>query len=295
MVTILGVPLQALLGQLLVGAINGGFYALLSLGIAIIFGMLHIINFAHGALYMMGAFMAWILLNYFGLNFWFALVIAPIVVGLVGIVLERTLLSRLYNQDHLYNLLLTFGLGLIIVGLFRIGFGGSGKPYSPPEALMGALNLGFMFLPVYRGFVLAVALVSCLVVWLVIERTRLGAYLRAATENAEIVEAFGINVPLLIALTYGGGVALAGFAGVLAAPIYSVYPNMGHDLMIIVFALVVIGGLGSIFGAIVTGFSLGIIEGLTKVFYPEASTTVVFVLMAVVLLVKPAGLFGKEA
>lgn len=293
MIEIFGISTQALFGQLLIGAINGAFYAILSLGIAIIFGLLNIVNFAHGAMYMMGAYVAWMLLEYAGVPFWGALFIAPLVVGLCGMILERAFIRRLRNEDHLYSLLLTFGLGLMITALFRIEFGGSGLPYSIPSQLAGGTSLGFMFLPNYRGFVVLAAIVLCVSTWFIIERTRLGSYLRAATEDAEMVEAFGINVPLMITLTYGVGVALAGIAGVLAAPIYSVNPTMGNDLMIVVFALVVIGGMGSILGAIITGFAVGIAEGLTKVFYPEASTSVVFVLMAVVLLFKPAGFFGK--
>jgi branched-chain amino acid transport system permease protein len=295
MFELLGIPPQALFGQLLLGLINGAFYAVLSLGLAVIFGLLNIINFTHGAQYMLGAFVAWMLLNYFGLGFWWALFLVPIIVGVLGIVIERLLLKRLYQLDHLYGLLLTFGLALIISGVFRNYYGVSGMPYAIPPQLAGGQNLGFMFLPNYRAFVVAVSLVVCIATWFVIEKTRLGAYLRAATENPTLVQAFGINVPLLITLTYGFGVALAGFAGVLAAPIYSVNPNMGADLIIVVFAVVVIGGMGSILGAIITGFSLGIVEGLTKVFYPEGSATVIFIIMALVLLVKPAGLFGRTA
>lgn len=295
MFELIGVPPQALFGQLLLGLINGSFYALLSLGLAVIFGLLNIINFAHGAQYMMGAFAAWMLLNYLGVGYWWALILAPLIVGATGIVLERLLISRLYKLDHLYGLLLTFGVALIIQGLFRNEYGVSGLPYQIPEALAGGQNLGFMFLPNYRGWVIVASLVVCLATWFMIEKTRLGAYLRAATENPTLVGAFGINVPLLITLTYGFGVALAAFAGVLAAPIYSVNPNMGADLIIVVFAVVVIGGMGSILGAIVTGFGLGLIEGLTRVFYPEGSAVVIFVIMALVLLVKPAGLFGRES
>ena len=295
MTTILGVPIQALSGQMLLGLINGSFYAILSLGLAVIFGLLNIINFAHGAQYMMGAFVAWLLLNHFGVGYWPALVIAPLVVGLFGVILEKTLISRLYKLDHLYGLLLTFGLALIIQGLFRNEFGASGLPYAIPPELSGGHKLPFMFLPNYRGWVVVASLVICLATWLAIEKTKLGAYLRAATENPALVQAFGINVPLLLTLTYGCGVALAGFAGVLAAPVLSVNPNMGADIIIVVFAVVVIGGMGSIIGAIVTGFGLGLVEGLTKVFYPEASSTVIFVIMAIVLLVKPAGLFGRAA
>jgi branched-chain amino acid transport system permease protein len=293
--TIFGVPLQALFGQLLIGLINGSFYALLSLGLSVIFGLLNIINFAHGALYMMGAFVAYFLLQYAGLGYWWALVLSPITVGLVGIVIERTTLKRLYHLDHLYGLLLTFGFALVIQGLFRHEYGSSGLPYSMPPQLAGGRNLGFMFLPNYRAWVIVLSLGVCLATWFVIERTRLGAYLRAATENPALVRAFGINVPRMITLTYGFGVALAALAGVLAAPIYQVNPLMGADLIIVVFAVVVIGGLGSIMGSIVTGFTLGLVEGFTKVFYPEASNTVIFVIMAVVLMVRPAGLFGRTA
>jgi branched-chain amino acid transport system permease protein len=295
MFELLGIPPQALFGQLLLGLINGSFYALLSLGLAIIFGLLNIINFTHGAQYMMGAFVAWMALNYLGVPYWAALLVVPIVVGATGVVLERVLISRLYHLDHLYGLLLTFGLALIITGVFRNQYGISGLPYAMPTLLSGGQNLGFMFLPNYRGWVIVVSLVVCLATWFVIEKTRLGAYLRAATENPTMVGAFGINVPRLITLTYGFGVALAAFAGVLAAPIYSVNPNMGADVIIVVFAVVVIGGMGSIMGSIVTGFGLGLIEGLTRVFYPEGSAVVIFVIMAIVLLVKPAGLFGREA
>ncbi len=293
MFELLGIPPQALFGQLLLGLINGSFYAILSLGLAIIFGLLNIINFTHGAQYMMGAFVAWMLLTYAGLGYWWALVLAPLIVGATGVVIERLLIARLYNLDHLYGLLLTFGLALIIQGLFRNQYGVSGLPYSMPSELMGGQNLGFMFLPNYRAWVVVASLVVCFATWFVIEKTRLGAYLRAATENPTLVQAFGINVPRLVTLTYGFGVALAAFAGVLATPIYSVNPNMGADTIIVVFAVVVIGGMGSILGSIVTGFSLGIVEGLTKVFYPEASATVIFIIMAIVLLVKPAGLFGR--
>src|SRR6266568_4404784 len=295
MFEILGISPQALFGQLLIGLINGSFYALLSLGLAVIFGMLNIINFAHGAQYMLGAFAAYFLLNYAGLGYWWALVIVPIVVGLAGIVIERLFLQWLYKLDHLYGLLLTFGLALIMEGLFRNFYGSSGLPYRIPEALQGAQNLGFMFLPNYRAWVIVFSLGVCLSTWFVIERTRLGAYLRAATENPTLVRAFGINVPRMITLTYGFGVALAALAGVMAAPIYSVKPDMGADLIIVVFAVVVIGGMGSIMGAIVTGFGLGVIEGLTKVFFPEASNTVIFIIMAIVLLIRPAGLFGRTA
>ncbi|MGB3503413.1 MAG: branched-chain amino acid ABC transporter permease [Mesorhizobium sp.] len=295
MTEIFGIPTAALYGQLLLGFINGAFYATLSLGLAVIFGLLNIINFTHGAQYMMGAFISWMLLNYLGLGYWPALLLAPLIVGVVGIILERLLISRLYKLDHLYGLLLTFGLALMIEGLFRNSYGISGMSYSIPPSLSGGVNLGFMFLPLYRGWVVVASLAVCLLTWFVIEKTRIGAYLRAATENPTLVNAFGINVPLMITLTYGFGVALAGFAGVLAAPIYSVNPLMGSNLIIVVFAVVVIGGMGSILGAIVTGFSLGLVEGLTKVFYPEAASTVIFIIMAIVLLVKPAGLFGREA
>jgi branched-chain amino acid transport system permease protein len=293
MFDILGIPAPLLFGQLLLGLINGAFYAMLSLGLAVIFGLLNIINFAHGAQFMMGAFAAWMLLEYLGLGYWWALVLAPIIVGITGVVMERLMISRLYKLDHLYGLLLTFGLGLIIEGIFRNEFGSSGMPYRIPPELAGAWDLGFMFLPVYRGWVVIAALILCVATWLLIEKTRLGAYLRAATENASLVQAFGVNVPRMVTLTYGAGVALAANGGVLAAPIYSVNPQMGTNLIIVVFAVVVIGGMGSILGSIVTGFGLGIIEGLTKVFWPEASSTVIFVIMAIVLLARPAGLFGR--
>ncbi|WP_377811397.1 branched-chain amino acid ABC transporter permease (plasmid) [Azospirillum sp. A29] len=289
-----GIPPQALFGQLLLGLINGSFYALLSLGLAVIFGMLNVVNMAHGALYMVGAFVAWLLLTYLGVGYWGALVLAPLAVGAVGLVLERTMLRRLYKVDHLYGLLLTFGLALIFEGAFRHQYGVSGQPYPIPDLLKGGTNLGFMYLPTYRGWVVAASLLVCLGTWFAIERTKLGAYLRAATENPTLVQAFGINVPVMVSLTYGFGVALAGLAGVLAAPIYQVSPLMGSNLIIVVFAVVVIGGMGSILGAIVTGLGLGLLEGLAKVFYPEASNIVVFVIMAVVLMVKPAGLFGRE-
>ena len=291
---IFGIPTQAFMGQLLIGLINGSFYALLSLGLAVIFGLLNIINFTHGAQYMMGAFVAYFLLQWVGLGYWWALLVAPLVVGMIGVVLERTMLKRLYALDHLYGLLLTFGLALVIQGLFRNQFGSSGLPYGMPPQLVGTYNLGFMFLPVYRAWVVVFSLVVCLATWFVIERTRLGAYLRAATENPTLVQAFGINVPRMITLTYGFGVALAALAGVLAAPIYQVNPLMGANMIIVVFAVVVIGGMGSIMGSIVTGFGLGVIEGLTKVFYPEASNTVIFIIMAIVLLIRPAGLFGAQ-
>jgi branched-chain amino acid transport system permease protein len=295
MFEIFGIPSQALFGQLLLGLINGSFYALLSLGLAVIFGMLNIINFAHGAQYMMGAFVAYFLLSYAGLNYWVALIVAPLAIGAFGVLIERTLLKWIYRLDHLYGLLLTFGLALIIEGVFRNYFGSSGLPYRVPELLQGGQNLGFMFLPNYRAWVVVFSLVVCLTTWFVIERTKLGSYLRAATENPALVRAFGINVPRMITLNYGFGVALAALAGVMAAPIYNVSPQMGAHLIIVVFAVVVIGGMGSIMGAIVTGFGLGLIEGLTKVFFPEASNTVIFIIMAIVLLIRPAGLFGRSA
>jgi len=294
MFEIFGVPSTALFGQLLIGLINGSFYALLSLGLAVIFGMLNIINFSHGAQYMMGAFGAYLLLQYTGLGYWPALIVAPILVGITGVIVERLFLQKLYKLDHLYGLLLTFGLALIFEGVARNYFGSAGLPYTVPESLRGGQNLGFMFLPNYRAWVIAASLCVCIGTWFVIERTRLGAYLRAATENPTLVRAFGINVPRMITLTYGFGVALAAFAGVMAAPIYNVSPQMGSELIIVVFAVVVIGGMGSILGAIITGFGLGVIEGLTKVFFPEASNTVIFVIMAIVLLVRPAGLFGRR-
>jgi branched-chain amino acid transport system permease protein len=295
MIEIFGIPSTALFGQLLVGLINGSFYALLSLGLAVIFGMLNIINFAHGAQYMMGAFAAFLLLDYFDIGYWPALVLVPVLVGAVGIAIERLFLQWLYRLDHLYGLLLTFGLALIIEGLFHYVYGSAGQPYRLPDLLSHGHNLGFMYLPDYRAWVIAVSVVVCLATWFLIERTSLGAYLRAATENPTLVRAFGINVPRMITLTYGFGVGLAALAGVLAAPIYNVSPQMGSDIIIVVFAVVVIGGMGSIMGAIVTGFGLGIIEGLTKVFWPEASNTVIFVIMAIVLLIRPAGLFGRRA
>jgi branched-chain amino acid transport system permease protein len=292
--SIFGVPTQALFGQLLIGLINGAFYAMLSLGLAVIFGLLNIINFTHGAQYMLGAFCAYFLLQFAGLGYWWSLLLAPLVVGAVGIVIERTMLARLYKLDHLYGLLLTFGLALIIQGVFTNYYGSSGLPYQIPSELGGAFNLGFMFLPKYRAWVILASLVVCLATWFVIERTKLGSYLRAATENPALVQAFGVNVPRMITLTYGFGVALAGLAGVLAAPIYTVNPQMGANMIIVVFAVVVIGGMGSILGAVLTGFGLGVIEGLTKVFYPEASNTVIFVIMVIVLILRPAGLFGRE-
>ena len=291
---IFGIPMAALMGQLLLGLVNGSFYAMLSLGLAVIFGLLNVINFAHGALYMMGAFLAWMGLNYFGINYWVMLIVAPIMVAIFGIIIEKSMLRWLYKLDHLYGLLLTFGITLMIEGVFRSFYGVSGQPYSVPPQLMGATDLGFMILPNYRAWVVAASLVVCLATWFVIEKTRLGAYLRAGTENPKMVEAFGINVPLMVTLTYGFGVALAGFAGVLAAPVLQVSPLMGSNLIVVVFAVVVIGGMGSILGSIVTGLGLGVLEGLTKVFYPELSATVVFIIMAIVLLIRPAGLFGRE-
>jgi branched-chain amino acid transport system permease protein len=295
MFEIFGIPSGALFGQLLIGLINGSFYALLSLGLAVIFGMLNIINFSHGAQYMMGAFAAYLLLQFTGMGYWSALIVAPIIVGITGIIVERLFLQWIYKLDHLYGLLLTFGLALIIEGVARNKLGSAGLPYVVPDSLRGGTNLGFMFLPNYRAWVVVASLTICFSTWFIIERTRLGAYLRAATENPTLVRAFGINVPLMITLTYGFGVALAAFAGVMAAPIYNVSPQMGSELIIVVFAVVVIGGMGSILGAIVTGFGLGVVEGLTKVFFPEASNTVIFVIMAIVLLVRPAGLFGRRA
>jgi branched-chain amino acid transport system permease protein len=294
MTEIFGVPTQALFGQLLIGLINGSFYALLSLGLAVIFGLLNIINFTHGAQYMMGAFCAYLLLTKTGLGYWWALLVAPLVVGAFGMLIERTMLKQLYKLDHLYGLLLTFGLALIIQGLFRNEYGSSGQPYPIPKELTGGQNLGFMFLPTYRAWVIIASLFVCLGTWFLIEKTKLGSYLRAATENPELVQAFGINVPRMITLTYGFGVGLAALAGVMAGPIYQVSPQMGADLIIVVFAVVVIGGMGSILGSIITGFALGVAEGLTKVFYPEASNTVIFIIMALVLMVKPAGLFGTQ-
>jgi len=290
---IFGIPTPLLFGQLLLGLINGAFYAMLSLGLAVIFGLLNIINFTHGAQFMMGAFVAWMLLHYLGIGYWWALILSPLLVGLTGVILERTMICRLYKMDHLYGMLLTFGISLIIEGIFRNQYGSSGMPYRIPSQLSGAWDLGFMFMPVYRGWVVVFALFACITTWLVIEKTRLGAYLRAATENAPLVQAFGVNVPRMITLTYGAGVALAALAGVLAATIYSVNPQMGTNLIIVVFAVVVIGGMGSILGSVLTGFGLGIIEGLTKVFYPEASATVIFIIMVIVLLARPTGLFGR--
>ena len=291
---IFGIPLQAFLGQLLLGLVNGSFYAMLSLGLAVIFGLLGIVNFAHGALYMIGAYVAWLGLEYLQINYWLALVLSPVVVGALGVIIERTLLKHLYKLDPLSGLLLTFGLALIAEGLFREQFGVSGQQYAVPELLRGATNLGFMILPNYRAWVVVASVTICLTTWYLIERTRLGSYLRAGTENPALVQAFGINVPLMVMLTYGAGAGLAAMAGVLAAPVIQVTPLMGSNLIIIVFAVVVIGGMGSILGSILTGLVLGLVEGLTKVFYPEASSIVVFVIMAIVLIVRPAGLFGKE-
>ena len=291
---IFGIPLQAFLGQLLLGLVNGSFYAMLSLGLAVIFGLLNVINFAHGALYMMGAFSAWMGMAYFNLNYWVMLLLAPLLVGAFGILIEKTMLRWLYKLDHLYGLLLTFGITLMLEGIFRSIYGVSGQPYSVPEALQGATNLGFMILPTYRAWVVVASLVVCFATWIMIEKTKLGALLRAGTENPRLVEAFGINVPLMVTLTYGFGVALAAFAGVLAAPVIQISPLMGSNLIITVFAVVVIGGMGSILGSIITGLTLGIVEGLTRVFYPELSATVVFIIMAIVLMIRPAGLFGRE-
>ncbi|MBA5604833.1 branched-chain amino acid ABC transporter permease [Duganella sp. FT3S] len=291
---IFGVPLPAMLSQLLLGLVNGSFYAMLSLGLAVIFGLLNVINFSHGALYMMGAFLAWMGMTYLGLNYWVMLVLAPILVGAFGIIIEKTMLRWLYKLDHLYGLLLTFGITLMVEGVFRSFYGVSGQPFEVPELLAGATDLGFMVLPNYRAWVVLASLAVCLATWFVIEKTKLGSYLRAGTENPKLVEAFGVNVPLMVTMTYGFGVALAGFAGVLAAPIIQVSPLMGSNLIIVVFAVVVIGGMGSIMGSILTGLALGVIEGLTRVYYPEGSATVVFVVMIIVLLLRPAGLFGKE-
>ncbi|CAM8651411.1 LivH Branched-chain amino acid ABC-type transport system, permease components [Oxalobacteraceae bacterium] len=291
---IFGISTSALLGQLLLGLVNGSFYAMLSLGLAVIFGLLNVINFAHGALYMMGAFFAWMGLQYFGISYWLMLLLAPLLVGVFGIIIEKTMLQWLYRLDHLYGLLLTFGITLMLEGIFRSFYGVSGQPYTVPALLAGSTDLGFMNLPNYRAWVVLASIIVCLATWFVIEKTRLGAYLRAGTENPKMVEAFGVNVPLMVTLTYGFGVALAGFAGVLAAPVLQVSPLMGSNLIIVVFAVVVIGGMGSILGSILTGLGLGIIEGFTKVFYPELSSTVVFIIMAIVLLIRPAGLFGRE-
>ncbi|MDB5897637.1 MAG: putative type branched chain amino acid transport system, permease component [Ramlibacter sp.] len=292
---IFGIPHQACLGQLMLGLVNGAFYAMLSLGLAVIFGLLDVVNFAHGALYMVGAFAAWILLDKWGVNYWWALILAPLIVGLLGVLIEKLMLKRLYGLDPLYGLLLTFGLSLILEGAFRREYGVSGQSYNVPELLSGATDLGFMVLPNYRAWVVFASLTVCLATWFLIERTRLGAYLRAGTENAKLVQAFGVNVPLMVTLTYAAGAALAGLAGVLAAPVIQVNPLMGSNLIIVVFAVVVIGGMGSILGSVITGLGLGVIEGLTRVFYPEASNVVVFVIMAIVLVLRPAGLFGKEA
>ncbi len=295
MTTIFGVPPQLLFSQLLLGLINGSFYAVLSLGLAVIFGMLNIINFAHGAQYMIGAFVAWIGLTVFGVNYWAALVLAPLLVAVIGVLIERLMLRRLYKLDHLYGLLLTFGLALIAEGVFRNFYGVSGEPYDVPDQLQGGVNLGFMFLPLYRGWVVVAALGVCFVVWFAIERTPLGATLRAATQRPDLVQALGINVPLLMTLTYAAGAGLAAFAGVLAAPVVQVNPLMGSHLIIVVFAVVVIGGMGSILGSIVTGLGLGLVEALTRVYYPEASAVVIFLIMVIVLMVRPAGLFGRQA
>lgn len=294
MFELFGVPSQALFGQLLLGLINGAFYAVLSLGLALIFGMMNVINFTHGAQYMLGAYAAWLGLTYTGMSYWAALIVAPVAVAVIGIVMERCFLHWLYKLDHLYGLLLTFGLALVIEGVFRQIYGISGQPYPIPKQLMGGMNLGFMFLPIYRAWVVLASLMVCISTWLVIEKTKIGAYLRAGTENPTLVQAFGVNVPRMITITYGFGAGLAALAGVLAAPIYQVKPTMGADMIIVVFAVVVIGGMGSIMGSVVTGFLLGLLEGLTKVFYPEASNTIIFVVMAVVLMIKPAGLFGRE-
>jgi branched-chain amino acid transport system permease protein len=295
MTEIFGIPIQAFLGQLMLGLVNGAFYAMLSLGLAVIFGLLDVVNFTHGALYMLGAFTAWILLDKAQVNYWLALILSPLIVGALGVVIERVLLKRLYGLDPLYGLLLTFGLALILEGVFVQLYGVSGQSYPVPDALQGATNLGFMVLPNYRAWVVLASIVICLATWFVIERTRLGAYLRAGTENAKLVQAFGVNVPLMVMLTYGAGAALAGLAGVLAAPVYQVQPLMGSNVIIVVFAVVVIGGMGSILGSVITGLGLGVVEGFTRVFYPEASNIVVFVIMAIVLVIRPAGLFGKEA
>ncbi len=295
MATFLGINLFGLSGQLLVGLINGSFYALLSLGLAIIFGLLRIINFAQGAIYMLGAFFAWMALQYFGINYWAALILVPLAVGIIGVLMERFLLRPIANEDHLYSLLLTFGLALILQGVFTQTYGSSGLSYAIPESLKGGTRLPFMYLPNYRAWIIVASLTVCISTWWAIEKTKLGAYLRAGTENPQMMQAFGINVPLIVTITFGFGVALAGFAGVIAAPVYAVSPEMGSNILIVVFAIVVIGGMGSIGGAIITGLGMGVVEGLTKYFYPEASTTVIFLVMVVVLLVKPAGLFGKEA
>jgi branched-chain amino acid transport system permease protein len=294
MTEVFGIPVTVILGQLMLGLVNGAFYALLSLGLAVIFGLLGVVNFAHGAFYTLGAFVAWLGLQWFRIDYWFALVLAPLAVALLGIIIERLFLRHLYKLDPLYGLLLTFGIALIAEGLLQRRFGSSGQSYPVPEALQGALNLGFMFLPTYRAWVIVASLVICFATWFLIERTRLGATLRAATENAKLVQAFGINVPIIVMATYGAGVALAAFAGVLSAPVIQVAPQMGSSLVIVVFAVVVIGGMGSILGSIVSGLVLGMVEGFTKVIYPEASSIVVFVIMALVLIWRPAGLFGRE-
>ncbi len=288
-----GMPSQVLFGQLLLGLINGSFYAVLSLGLAVIFGLLHVINFAHGALYMLGAFAAWMALEYLGIGYWWSLALAPLAEGLGAAVFELAMLRRLYQSDALYGLLLTYGLALVLEGTFRNLYGVSGLPYDVPEALQGGVDVGFMFLPLYRAWVVVAAAAVCIATWLLVEKTRLGATLRAATERAEVVQALGVNVPLLVTATYAAGAALAAFAGVLAAPLTQVNPLMGSHLIVVVFAVVVIGGMGSIGGSIVTGLALGVVEGLTKAFWPEASAVVVFVVMAVVLVFRPAGLFGK--
>ncbi|MBA1147364.1 branched-chain amino acid ABC transporter permease [Ectothiorhodospiraceae bacterium WFHF3C12] len=295
MTELIGISPQLLFAQVLVGLINGAFYAVLSLGLAVIFGLLNIINFSHGAMYMVGAFCSWLGMQYLGINYWAALILAPVVVGVIGLLIERTLLRRIQHEDHLYSLLLTFGLALMLEGIFVELFGVSGQRYPVPDLLNGGINLGFMFLPIYRAWVVAAAVVVCFTVWYLIERTKLGAYLRAGTENQALVQAFGINVPMMRNLTYGFGVGLAAFAGVLAAPIYSVAPHMGSSIIIVVFAVVVIGGMGSVLGAIITGLGLGVIEGLTRVFYAEISNTVIFIVMAIVLLLRPAGLFGRQS
>ena len=294
MTEVFGIPIQALFGQLMLGLVNGSFYAMLSLGLAVIFGLLGVVNFAHGALYMLGAYVAWFSMDRWGVSYWWALLLGPLVVGLLGALLERTLLKRLYKLDPLYGLLLTFGLALIFQGVFQQYYGSSGQDYSSPDALQGATNLGFMVLPNYRAWVVVASLTVCFGTWFMIERTQLGALLRAGTENPSLVQAFGVNVPLMVTLTYAFGAALAGLAGVLAAPVVQVSPLMGANLIIVVFAVVVIGGMGSIMGSIITGLALGLVEGLTRVFYPQASSIVVFVIMAIVLMIRPAGLFGKE-
>lgn len=295
MTMILGVPVAVLFGQLLLGVINGAFYALLSLGLAVIFGLLKIINFAHGALYMLGALVTVVMFDAFGVNYWVSLFVAPLLVGCLGVLIEYFLLRRIAHEDHIYSLLLTFGVALLIQGILTNIYGVSGLRYSMPDVFSGGVNLGFMFLPYYRAWVIVVALLVCFGTWFMIEKTKLGSYLRAGTEDSQLMQGFGINVPLLVSLTYGFGVMLAAFAGVLAAPIYSVSPVMGGNLLIVVFAVVVIGGMGSIAGAVITGLLMGVIEGLTKVFYPEGSAAVIFLVMVIVLLIRPSGLFGKEA